>query len=111
MSIDWVTLASIAAVLTTIVVAALWLGRQGLGPFFVGRREHTALETRVIELEKLARSAATRADIATVYDRLAVVEQSSAANGATLTGVQDGVRRIEHQLNMLVEHALNKDRP
>lgn len=111
MGIDWITLAAVAAVLAGAAAAAVWLGRQGLGPFFVGRREHGVLADRVTELEKLARTAATREDMAGVYDRLGKVEQSSAANGATLSGVQNTAGRIEHQLNILINHALNKDRP
>lgn len=110
MGIDWITLASVAAVLTTCAVALVWFGRQTLRPYFVGHAEHAELAGRVMTLEALARTAATRADIATLDGRLAAVERSSTANGATLSGVQDAVRRVEHQVNVLVDHALNKDR-
>lgn len=107
--LPWPQIAGAVVAMGGIIPLAIWIARQVMRPYFVTAGTHTQLEQRVAAVEALAREAATKSDLREVNRRLADVERSSIANGEGIKSLGDGLRRIEHMVDLLYRNALADD--
>ncbi len=110
-AVDWQKLAAFVAVVGAIggLLLRMMLARaRGL---FTPRASHDALSDRVAKVEQTQRGAPTQTEMAALTGRVASVETGVAVAQATLRGVSEGVGRVEHLLDLLVQHQLRKETP
>jgi hypothetical protein len=67
-------------------------------------------DSRMTEMEAAQRSMPTAKDINSLNGKLGGIEGEIKALLATVRGQADTMRRIEHPLNLLLEHHLNGER-
>ncbi len=108
---DWQQLAAVFAILGAVggFAARLMIGRART--LFAPLAGHAALTARVDRVEQTQRGAPTQTEMAGLTARVASVETGVAVAQATLKGVSEGVGRVEHMLDLLVQHQLRKDAP
>jgi hypothetical protein len=104
-SIDWQQIAGASAVATFVAGIVIRLMRGG----FVSTRVHERLDERVTTLERKSGDAIGKAEFAALTARVGAVETGVAVAQATLSGVSEGIKRVEHQVDLLVRHQLSKE--
>lgn len=104
---DLVLLLSAAGVIGGVVIA--WI-RLRLSGDFAGKADITALGAKINELEAKLSSVPTHDDVRRLGDRLSAMETGVASIGAEVRGMRDGINRVERDLNILLQHELNKQR-
>lgn len=97
----------IAAVLTSVTlmsgIVIAWV-KYRLAGDFASKGDISDMSRRMEAIEAQMRQAPTHADMAKLSDRLSVVERGVAVGNAELSGIRDGMARIERDLNLLVQH-------
>jgi hypothetical protein len=106
--LNWTQFAAALSVFAALAAVAVWIARGALRPYFASAGAHRALEQRVMEVEEMVRASATKRDLQRVDERVAAVERSSISNGEALVGVQDGVKRVEHRLDLIYDFLLTE---
>lgn len=87
-----------------------WVRFQ-LSDVFAARGDITALVSRVEKIETKIGNVPTHDDLRRIADRLGVIENGFSELGAELRGMRDGVRRVENDLRLLLQHELSKGKP
>jgi len=100
---DFAALLAAGGVIGGIVIA--WV-RWQLAGTFVGKADISGISQRLEEMERQMRTAPTDSDLHQLSGRLAAVESGVAVTGAQLTGVKEGITRIERDLSMVVQQLL-----
>jgi hypothetical protein len=107
-TIDWQQLAALIIVMTFIGGIGLVILRNSLRGVFVGVDSFEALEMRVAGVESHVKVAPTHVDIAQLANRVGGVEQRMEGVSESLSGLRDGVGRVEHMVDLLLQHQLRE---
>lgn len=106
---DWQETAGFVTVIGTAAGVAmrsvLARARTGMTP----ASAHADLTRRVDAIEQALATLPKSAEVTALTARVASVEKHVAVVGATLDGVANGVRRVEHMMDLLVQNELKKD--
>ncbi len=112
----WEEVAAALAVASVIGGAVVWAIRASIRGMFVPAQQHHALaervgvvSERVSAVEQKLLAAPGHNDFQSLSIRLNAVEMQQGVMQATLKGVSDGVSRVEHILDMLVQHTIRKE--
>jgi len=110
MDSDWQRWAAEATVISIVGGILIVVARRWLHGEFVGLHAHSALATRVGAIEAAKGTEVTRAEFQQNSDRLGRVETGVAVLQESVNGAGEGIRRVEHNVNLLLEHALKGDK-
>ncbi len=108
MNIDWGMVSGVATAVALGGGALVGVGQHVLRGWFVGHSQHRALAERVEEVEKRHASLPTQGAIDDFARRLSGVERDAAVIRAEMSGVNAGMKRVEHTVGLLLEHQLEK---
>lgn len=90
--------------------ALLGLVRLNMRGTFTSVRAHRELEQRVDAVEERVSRGPNHQDLTAMSLRLAEVERGVGVMSANLTGVREGVARVEHMTDLLVQTQLNREK-
>ncbi len=102
---------ALAGILTTSVVVGTAVAttvRHMLRAEFVTRGQHGELERRMGTMEKHIVGVPSEHDVSDLTRRLGTMETGVAVSQASIEGVNAGLKRVEHLVQMLVDHQLRK---
>ncbi len=105
-----IDLGTIGGAVTTVVFgggAALAVIRLNMRGAFATVAALRQLTERVDTMEQQLASAPKHVDLAQMTTRLGVVERGVGVMEATLNGVRDSVRRVEHMTDLLLKHQID----
>ena len=96
----------VACVLSTLLYLLL---RARLTNDFVTRREHNEVAERLGDNEAAIKAMPTRDDVAGLRAQLSGVSERVAVVNASLEGLKNGVTRIEHHLDLMMQSQLERE--
>ena len=105
---DWQEIAACSQVIMMIGVGAWGYLRWRLGRGLTPLKEHRELMARVAAMETRLSALPTHDDIRSMVSRLSGVESKLAATDATLGGIKDNMKGVEHQLGLIMTHLLEQ---
>lgn len=109
-SVDWAQLAEIATVVSAVGAIGLWIVRRWLHSEFVGHGEHKLLAGRVESIERAKASVVNREEFAQLKEQVAELRTGVAVVQAGVSATGEGIKRVEHNVNLLLEHALQGEK-
>lgn len=109
LTIDWVQLAAVTTVICGVGGIGLVIVRRWLHGEFVGHGEHKALAGRVEKMEVARGTAVDRDEFQQLSDRVGRVETGIAVVQSGVTAAGDALRRVERNVELLLENALKGD--
>jgi hypothetical protein len=106
---EWQAVAGIAASSTLVAGALVAVVRHMLRSEFVPRAQYGDMEKRVASVEKRLGAIPSEHDVSDLTRRLARVETGVAVVQTTIEGVNTGLKRVERNVDLLIEHQLRKE--
>jgi len=106
----WQEAATIAASSVMVAGALVAAVRHMLRGEFATRTQHVDLEKKVGALERRFGDIPSEHDINGLTGRLARVETGVAVVQTTIEGVNTGLKRVERNVDLLIEHQLSKEK-
>lgn len=103
----WRDLAPAAVVATFIGGLVMLLIRAHLAKDFARRADVSDLAARMGRMEDGLKAVPTHGDMRAIGDRVAAVEVRIASAGATIDGVREDVRGVQHDLRLLMTHLMS----
>ena len=85
-----------------------WI-KYRLSPDFASKGDIEALGERIEKLEGQVSGVATQADLGALRDRMGALEKEVGVTGAHVSGIREGVGRMEHELRLLTQHLLRQE--
>lgn len=110
MGVDWQSTLAMASVAVMVGGLIFALIRARLSSEFVTRQDYDQVLGRLQGIEQRLSGIPQHADLVAVERRVAEVAQSSAATNAFVQSLKDDTKRIQHQLDMLIEAKLTEER-
>lgn len=113
MMIPGVEIQAVGAIVTISVVVAgvvFMVLRSRLSADFVTRGEYREMIRRLDAVEERMRSMPTHDDFNVLAERIAGVAREVAVVNAFVSGLRDSTGRIEHQLDMLMQAYLEREK-
>jgi hypothetical protein len=108
-SINWQQVGAAVAVLVTVSGGLLWALRASLRDAFVPAKAHAELRGRVQTIEQRLQTAPTHEDVQRLSGRLQQLEIGVAVVRESQDGMAESVKRIEHQVGLLISHLLKRE--
>ncbi len=106
--IDWTRMGEAATFAAISASAAMAVIRARLGRDFATRDALAHLEDRLDAVETTLRAVPTQADLRLLLDRVQKVETGIGVVQASQDGIADGIKRLEHMVDLLLQHQLSK---
>lgn len=107
--IDWTRLGEAATFAAISASAAMAVIRARLGRDFATHREIGELRDRLDEMEATLRGQPTDADLSALMERVQKVEIGVGIVQASQNGILEGLKRVEHLLDLLLQDRLRKE--
>ncbi len=101
-------LAAVAAIMTFLAIVIYRLIHGKLRDEFVLQADHDSLEERTATMEKRIGDMPAHGDFRSLSDRVGKVEQGVAVAQASLDGLGNSIKRVEHQVDLLVAHQIGE---
>ncbi len=105
----WQAAAGIAASSVMVAAALVAVVRHMLRSEFVPRSQHGELAKQVANLERRFGDIPSEHDVNDLTKRLARVETGVEVVQVTINGVNTGLKRVEKNVDLLIEHQLRKE--
>ena len=108
--LHWRDLAAASVALTFVAGCVIWWLRATLASSFAGKGEVETLSADVRALKEQVSKAPTHEDIRSLSERVQRLESATGVLGARVEAVHEGIKRIEHDLRILLTHHLDQER-
>ena len=114
-NIDWNTLAAFFAVSVGIGGIAMWALRAEFvtkkqAESFATKTDVEDMSVRIEAVETRLKELATHGEIGALTQRVAGLETAVAVAGSEINATKEGVGRVEHQLTLMNQHLLSRER-
>jgi hypothetical protein len=108
-SINWQQVGAAVGAAIAVGGLLLWVLRASLQNVFVPAKAHNELRGRVQSIEQRLQTAPTHDDIHRLNGRLQQLEIGVAVVRESQDGVAEAIKRIEHQVGLLLAHLLKRE--
>jgi hypothetical protein len=113
-NLEWNQVLPVIGVITVLLGGVMLYVRQKLDGVFARSSEvasmREALEGRMETMERKMATMPDHADVRALGARMSNVESGVAVLGAQINGLAEGVRRVEHMVDLLVKHQMDGDK-
>lgn len=107
--LDWRDFAAIVTIASALSAFAVWVLRAKLSDDFARKADLTTISDRLGQLERGLRDVPSHGDVRALTDRLADMTTKVGVLEAHVVGVDNGIKRVEHDLRLLLTSVIIKE--